>query len=117
MDNVMAGFLELGYGPNVVVDRRRDGCLWAQFSTHLYSNFYAYQYTTGISGAHALADGVLSGSAQARDHYLAFLKAGDSLFPVDALKLAGVDLTSPEPIARTFKVLSGYVDRLEQLLS
>jgi oligoendopeptidase F len=116
MNDVMADILQQGYGHHVVVDRQRDGCLWTQFSTHLYSNFYAYQYTTGISGAHALAEGVLSGSAAARDHYLAFLEAGDSLFPVDALKLAGVDLTTPEPIVQTFKVLSSYVTRLEQLL-
>jgi oligoendopeptidase F len=116
MNNVLADLLQAGYGPNVVVDRGRDGCLWTQFSTHLYSNFYAYQYTTGIAGAHALADGVLSGSAEARDHYRAFLQAGDSLYPVDALKLAGVDLTSPLPVEKTFSVLAGYVDQLEELL-
>jgi oligoendopeptidase F len=116
MNNVLADLLQAGYGPNVVVDRARDGCLWTQFSTHLYSNFYAYQYTTGIAGAHALADGVLSGSAEARDHYRAFLQAGDSLYPVDALKLAGVDLTSPLPVEKTFSVLAGYVDQLEELL-
>lgn len=116
MNNIMADLLQEGYGPNVVVDRRRDGCLWAQFSTHLYNKFYAYQYTTGIAGAHTLAEGVLSGSAKAQQNYLAFLKAGDSLYPVDALQLAGVDLTTPEPIHKTFKVLEHYIDRLEELL-
>lgn len=100
MNNVMADLLEAGYGPNVVVDRERDGCLWAQFSTHLYSNFYAYQYTTGISGAHALAEGVLAGAPNAVENYRAFLKSGGSLYPADALKLAGVDLTTPDPIDR-----------------
>ena len=98
MNAVMADLLQAGYGPHVAVDRDRDGCLWTQFSTHLYSNFYAYQYTTGIAGAHALADGLLKGRPAARDNYRAFLNAGDSLYPVDALKLAGVDLTAPHPI-------------------
>ena len=116
MNGVMADILQAGYGPNVVVDRQRDGCLWAQFSTHLYSNFYAYQYTTGISGAHALADGVIDGLPGARENYRAFLRAGDSLFPVDALMLAGVDLTTPQPVEKTFQVLAGYVGQLEELL-
>ena len=116
MNAVMADLLQAGYGPHVTVDRARDGCLWTQFSTHLYSNFYAYQYTTGIAGAHALADGLLKGRPAARDNYRAFLNAGDSLYPVDALKLAGVDLTAPDPIESTFRVLSGYIDRLEALL-
>jgi len=76
MNNTMADILQEGYGPNVVVDRQRDGCLWTQFSTHLYSNFYAYQYTTGISGAHALAEGVLSGSADARGALPGLLESG-----------------------------------------
>jgi oligoendopeptidase F len=116
LNSIMAGLLQTGYGPNVAVDPERDGCLWAQFSTHLYSNYYTYQYTTGISGAHALVPGVLSGSTQARDNYRAFLRAGSSIYPVDALKLAGVDLTQPDPIQQTFQVLSGYVDQLEDLL-
>ena len=116
MNGVMADLLQAGYGPGVTVDRDRDGCLWTQFSTHLYSNFYAYQYTTGISGANALANRVLHGGPAAREDYLAFLKAGDSLYPVDALKLAGVDLTQPDPIQQAFRVMASYVDRLEALL-
>lgn len=116
MNGVMADLLQAGYGTGVVVDRARDGCLWAQFSTHLYSNFYAYQYTTGIAGAHALVERVLSGGEPARDDYLRFLKAGASVYPVDALKLAGVDLTTPAPIAQAFRVLEGYVEQLDVLL-
>ena len=115
--NLMADIFTEGYGPAVQVDRERAGSVWMQFSTHLYSNFYTYQYTTGISGAHALAEGVLSGENKAKENYLSFLKAGDSLYPLDALKLAGVDLTTPQPIEKTFQVLSGYIDLLEELLS
>jgi oligoendopeptidase F len=100
------------YGPGVTVDRERDGIAWAQFP-HLYAPFYVYQYATGISGAHALARGVLAGEAGAADRYLGFLRAGGSDYPLAVLRAAGVDLASPEPIEETFAVLSSLVDRLE----
>ncbi len=114
--NLMADLFSEGFGEAVEIDRERLGITWAQFHTHLYSNFYVYQYATGISAAHALAKGILDGRPQATDNYLAFLKAGGSVYPLDALKLAGVDMTSPEPVETTFGILAGYVDRLEELL-
>jgi oligoendopeptidase F len=98
------------------MDRERTGVTWAQFSTHLYSNFYVYQYATGIAGAHALAQGVLEGREGAVERYLDFLRAGGSRYPLDALRQAGVDLSSPEPVEAAFKVMAGYVERLEELL-
>ncbi len=117
LTNLMADILQEGYGPNVVVDRERAGSLWMQFSTHLYSNYYTYQYTTGISAAHALAEPILAGDTAARDRYLSMLKAGSSVDPLDALKMAGVDMTTPEPVEKTFKVLEKMIDRLENLVS
>ena len=84
-------------------------------SPHLYEPFYVYQYATGISGAHALARGVLDGDAGAAERYLEFLRAGGSRYPLDVLRDAGVDLTSPEPVEETFAVLASLVDRLEAL--
>ncbi len=112
---IMADLFKEGYADEVVFDRERIGVTWAQF-LHMYMNFYVYQYATGISGAHALSHGILDGNDGAVDRYLAFLKAGNSRYPLDALKTAGVDLTSPEPVEAAFEVLAGYVDRLEQLL-
>lgn len=113
---LMADLFAEGYGQEVVLDRERMGIVWAQFHTHLYSNFYVYQYATGISAAHALADIVLAGRPGAVENYRAFLKAGGSVYPLDALKAAGVDMTSPQAVETTFNVLSGYVDRLEALI-
>jgi len=114
--NLMADLFIEGFGDAVEIDRERLGITWALFHTHLYSNFYVYQYATGISAAHALAKGILDGRPRAAENYLAFLKAGGSLYPLDALKLAGVDMTSPEPVETTFGILAGYVDRLARLL-
>jgi oligoendopeptidase F len=116
MIGLMADLFAEGYGDEVAVDRKRVGSTWMQFSTHLYANFYVYQYATGIAGAHALARGVLDGRTGAAAAYLDFLKAGGSDFPLAILRQAGVDLASPRPVEETFAVLAGYVERLEDLL-
>ena len=113
---LMADLFAEGYGDEVQQDRERIGITWGQFSTHLYSNFYVYQYATGIAAAHALAADVLKGAPGTVESYLAFLKAGGSLDPLDALKLAGVDMTTSAPVETAFGILSGLVDRLERLV-
>jgi oligoendopeptidase F len=115
MIKLMADLFGEGYGGEVEMDEQRVGITWAQFQ-HLYANFYVFQYATGISGAHALAAGVLAGEQDAADKYIRFLSAGSSVYPIDALKLAGVDLTTPEAVERTFDVLKQMVDRLETLV-
>ncbi|MPY65723.1 oligoendopeptidase F [Deinococcus sp. SDU3-2] len=112
-----ADLLSQGYGDGVQMDRERSGILWAQFSTHLYANFYAYQYATGISAAHQILEQFGADPEAARDRYLTFLRSGGRLDPIDALKEAGVDMLSPEPVEATFRTLAGYVDRLEELLA
>jgi oligoendopeptidase F len=116
LTDLMADLFAEGFGPEVEVDRARVGSTWMQFSSHLYSNFYVFQYATGISGAHALAERVLTEGPSAAEDYLNFLRAGGSLYPLDALRRAGVDLSQPEPVEKTFGVLAGYVDRLATLL-
>lgn len=115
----MAELFAEAFGPDVALegeDWNRVGSTWMQFSTHLYSNFYVYQYATGISGAHALAEGVLRDGQPAADAYLGFLKAGGSQYPLEVLKSAGVDLSSPAPVEAAFATLAAYVERLETLV-
>lgn len=108
------------YGPEVELserNRERVGSTWAQFHTHLYSNFYVFQYATGIAGANHLAERVAAGDPEAVRNYLAFLKSGGSMYPLDGLRLAGVDMASPEPVASAFAAFAGMVDRLEELVA
>jgi oligoendopeptidase F len=114
MIGLMADLFGEGYGSEMQVDREHVGITWATFP-HLYSNFYVFQYATGISAAHALAGRILSGEPNAAQDYLGFLKAGSSLYPVDALKRAGVDMATPDAVEKTYGVLADYVDRLEKL--
>jgi len=115
MTRTQAGFFAEGYGGQVEIDEARLGITWAQFG-HLYSPFYVYQYATGIAAANALAEDVRAEGAPAAERYLSFLKAGGSLYPLDALKVAGIDMASPAPIQRAFGVLSRLVDRLEEVV-
>ena len=115
MIGLMVDLFSEGYGDKVQVDRERVGITWAYFP-HMFNDFYVYQYATGISGAHALSGRVLRGEPGAVEDYLGFLKTGSSAYPLEMLKKAGVDLTSPQPVEETFAVMSSYVDRLEKLL-
>ena len=114
MMTLMADLFAEGYGNKVKINRDHVGMIWSTFG-HLFSDYYVYQYATGISGAHALSRRVLDGVPNAVKDYTKFLKAGSSLYPVDALKMAGVDLTTPDAVEETFAVMAGYVDRLEEL--
>lgn len=111
---LMADLYAEGYGDTMSLDRERDGMTWATFG-HLYANFYVYQYATGISAAHALSEKILAGETGAAQRYVEFLSMGSSRYPIDALKHAGVDMTSPEAVETTFAVLARYVDRLDEL--
>ena len=118
LNNLMADLLLEVYGDEVDVnerDRERVGSTWAQFHTHLYSNFYVYQYATGIAAADHLVERVAAGDKQAVESYLAFLKSGGSMYPLEGLRMAGVDMTSPEPVEAAFATLASMVDRLENL--
>lgn len=114
MNALMADLYAEGYGSEMTLDRERDGVTWATFG-HLYSNFYVYQYATGISAAHALSEKILAGDEGAAKRYVEFLSLGSSVYPLDALKHAGVDMTSPEAVETTFAVLARYVDKLDEL--
>ena len=112
---LMADLFEEGYGGKMKVERERVGITWATFQ-HLFSDYYVYQYATGISGAHAIANRILRKEPNAVEDYLKFLKACSSMYPLDSLKMAGVDLSIPKPVEETFAVLAEYVDRLETLV-
>ena len=119
LTDLMADLMLEVYGSEVEVDaadRDRIGSTWAQFHTHLYSNFYVYQYATGIAGANQLVERVADGDAKAVASYLAFLKSAGSMYPLEGLKLAGVDMTSHEPVRAAFATLASMVARLEELV-
>lgn len=103
------------FGEEVAVDEEI-GMEWARIP-HFYYNYYVFQYATGLSAATALSKGILEEGQPAVDRYISeFLKAGSSDYPIEVLKKAGVDMTSPEPVAEACKVFEGKLIELEKLL-
>lgn len=89
---------------------------WARIP-HFYYGFYVYQYATGISAAISLAERVTSGGKKERDEYLSFLKAGSSDYPIEVLKKAGCDLSTPHPVECALKKFASFTSQLEKLLA
>ena len=88
---------------------------WARIP-HFYRAFYVYQYATGFSAAAAISKKILEEGPSARDNYIKFLKSGSSDYPVELLKIAGVDMSSPEPIRMAMETFKSLVEELEELL-
>jgi oligoendopeptidase F len=102
------------FAENLLLDPQLDlECLGIP---HFYGAFYVYKYATGISAAVALSEKVLRGDAGAVDAYLEFLKSGGSKFPLETLKAAGVDMTTPKPIESTLQLFERRLGELEELL-
>jgi oligoendopeptidase F len=86
---------------------------------HFYNSFYVYQYATSFTASTAIAQKVLAGGpagAEATRRYLAFLSAGESKYPIELLKDAGVDMTTDEPLDLTMREMNRVMDEMERLL-
>lgn len=83
---------------------------------HFYMNYYVFQYSTGMIASMALADRVLGNVPQARDKYLTMLKSGGNNYPLEILKLAGIDMTTPEPGIAALKRFNDLVGEMEKIV-
>ncbi|MCX7024930.1 MAG: oligoendopeptidase F [Spirochaetes bacterium] len=102
------------FGPEMVFEDSSDlECLRIP---HFYNAFYVYKYATGVSAAIALSRRVLGGGARERDDYFAFLRSGGSRFPIESLKLAGVDMSSPGPVQAACDEFARLAGELGSLL-
>ncbi len=100
------------FGPSFAIDGELElECLRIP---HFYNAFYVYKYATGLSAAVALATQVLETGDATR--YLGFLKSGGSRFPVETLREAGVDMSTPAPVQATLDLFSRRVAELEALI-
>ncbi len=104
---------EFYYGPDAVADDYI-AVEWARIP-HFYYDYYVFQYATGYSAAIALSRRILSGGEEAVRDYLNFLSGGCSRSPIDLLKGAGVDMTSPEPVNAALELFGRLLDEMEAL--
>ena len=103
------------YGPDYAFDDI-DAIEWS-YVPHFYYNFYVYQYATGLISAIALSQKVLRGEKGAVERYLTFLKAGNSDYPLETLKKAGVDFTTATPIDEAMKLFEETLNEIEKTLA
>ena len=100
------------FGDELVIDKNLD-LEWSRIP-HFYSAFYVYQYATGYTAAIALSSKILKKGQSAVDKYMEFLSNGSSLYSIDLLKGAGVDMTSTEPFDEAMKVFESLLDMIEK---
>ncbi len=103
------------YGDDVVIDREID-FEWERIP-HFYYNFYVFQYATGFSAAIALSQKILEEGESAVKDYIKFLSGGCHTDPISLLKIAGVDMNSPEPVANALKLFGELIDEMDELLA
>ena len=82
---------------------------------HFYYNFYVYQYATGLAAACFIASNILDGNKDALKKYLKFLTLGGSMYPVDELKVAGVDISNPEVIQKGLDMFKSVIEEFKSL--
>lgn len=99
------------FGPELVMDEEVQ-LEWARIP-HFYRPFYVYKYATGYSTAVALSEGILKEGESARKRYLEFLSMGGSAWPLDELRHAGVDLTTPAPVNAALEKFGRLLDDAE----
>ncbi len=102
------------YGPDFVIDSELDvECLRIP---HYYRGYYVYRYADSYCAAAAIAKRILANEAGAREQWIQFLKAGNSMYAIDMLKLAGVDMTTPQPIEDAMDLFGELLAEFEKLL-
>ena len=102
------------YGPAVEEDPEIK-FEWSRIP-HFYYNYYVFQYSTGFSAASALAKKILNQEPEALENYLAYLKAGNSDYPVEVMKKAGVDMTQAAYIEDAMSMFEQRLNELEELI-
>lgn len=109
------GIYQKYWGPDLVIGPDND--LGGMRISHFYREYYVYQYATSYAAAQVLSDKIVRKEPGALEAYYRFLRTGSSDYAVEVLKKAGVDMTTPEPVARTIKLFGELVDQLDQLLN
>jgi oligoendopeptidase F len=103
------------WGPQVNFDAQRSRLTWMRIP-HFFYNYYVYQYATAYSAAVALSRKVLAGNQDDREQYLDILRSGCSLYPVETVKLGGVDMTGSGPMENVIALFGSLLDQVEELI-
>lgn len=113
LSNTYYNLVKKYFGPNVLCDDLIK-YEWARIP-HFYYNFYVYKYATGISAASYIVDGILNNKEGALENYINFLKTGGSMYPLDELKIAGVNLNSKSVVLSAIKTFEKYLKEFKDI--
>ena len=105
---------EFYFGPDMTVDPEID-YEWSRIP-HFYTPFYVYQYATGFSAAVAISSKILAGDENVLKGYFKFLSGGNSMSPIDLLKLCGVDMSTADPVKESLLVFAGLLEEMKGLI-
>ena len=83
---------------------------------HFYRSFYVYKYATGYCAAIALAKKILTEGEEAVAAYRKFLTLGGSMSPIEELKVAGIDMSSPEPVISALDTFAELLAEFSELM-
>jgi oligoendopeptidase F len=114
LSSIYKGLNDKYFGSEVNIDKDIE-MEWARIP-HFYRSFYVYKYATGFSAAISLSKQILTEGQPAVDRYLRFLSSGGSDYPLELLKKAGVDLSTPQPVQDALNEFEEVLSELEQLL-
>lgn len=103
--------LETYFGPEMIFEKTSD--LEGLRIPHFYNAYYVYKYATGISASLALSNRVLKGGEKEKQDYFTFLRSGGSRYPIESLKVAGVDMTERKPIQDAIDTFANLVNQIE----
>jgi oligoendopeptidase F len=112
--SIYKGLNEKYFGSEVVVDDNIQ-MEWSRIP-HFYTSFYVYKYATGFSAATSLSKQLLEEGKPALDRYIGFLSSGSYDYPLELLRKAGVDLSTPKPVEDAMKVFEEVLEELEKII-
>ena len=113
LNALYGGLVKDYFGPDLIMDEEV-ASEWARIP-HFYNSFYVYKYATSYSAAVAISEAILNDGESAVTPYLEFLHMGGSQYPLDELRHAGVDLSTPDPVNRALDKFSEVLDEAEKL--
>lgn len=103
------------WGPEMVVDDQ-ERMSWSRIP-HYYYNYYMYSYAVAFAASQLIATRIMAEGQPAVDDYLQFLSSGSSIYPIELLKLAGADMSTPEPIVATTEKMDQLLDQMEEIIA
>ncbi|GAB4181811.1 MAG: oligoendopeptidase F [Calditrichia bacterium] len=113
LDELFGSIYQQYHGQDLTMDRETKA-MWSRIP-HFYYQYYVFQYATGIAASTAILHSLMNDGEPAVNKYLNFLSAGSTDYPLEVLKKAGVDMTTPDPVIRVTRIMNTLLDELEQL--